>query len=261
MHQTYLLCPSLLSQKALEKLSVSCGKCSTPPHPATSPIHPIHRAIALAVMKVIGLPEQKGMGALHIPLSWHVLDDSPFSCLPPRQEYRTVEPKVNLSPLSTPLGGEPGWPQSTTSDMGKTKTGCIFEAFASTRWLWDETNRYTPVAVCPTAPWADRSAQVTRTGSILGYSRRKPQCRRWSCHVRFCSGGWNWRGFLDRSSWPLHTERHTKRQIHREVDKACVIWQEPGRVISPPHLKCFNQLYKCKCVYTSEAALSFGNVD
>lgn len=67
------------------------------------------------------------MGALHIPLSWHVLDDSPFSCLPPRQEYRTVEPNVNLSPLSTPLGGEPGWPQSTTSDMEKEKS----EAFWS----------------------------------------------------------------------------------------------------------------------------------
>lgn len=64
-------------------------------------------------------PEQKGMGVLHIPLSWHIREDSPFNCLPPKQEYRTVEPNVNFSPVSTPLGGEPGWPQSTTTHQDR----------------------------------------------------------------------------------------------------------------------------------------------
>lgn len=80
-----------------------------------------------SIKRLKQLPEQKGMGALHIPLSWHVRDVSPFSCLPPRQEYRTVEPNVNLSPLSTPFGGEPGWPQSTTRYQE--------------RWRWDKWRR------------------------------------------------------------------------------------------------------------------------
>lgn len=198
------------------------------------------------------------MGALHIPLSWHVLDDSPFSCLPPRQEYRTVEPNVNLSPLSTPLGGEPGWPQSTTSDMERRKSEAFWSLCKHKITVGAlQTNLYTLVGVCPTVLLADRSAQVIRTGRIPGYSRRKPQCRRWSSRTQFYSGEWSWQGFLDQSSWPLHTGRHTQGYRYtRDGDKACVIWQAPGRVTSLPLsalLKCFSQWNKCKLVNASGA--------
>lgn len=182
------------------------------------------------------------MGALHIPWSWHVLDDSPFSCLPPWQEYRTVEPKVNLSPLSTPLGGEPGWPQSTTWAMEWKKREDVFlkplQAWDYCVFLMcDETNRYTPGGVCPTVPSADRSAQVIQTGSILGYNHRKPQCQRWSCRAQFYSGGWSWQGFLDRSSWPLHTQRHTHGDRHTEMETKHVLFgkHQGGSFLSPLH--------------------------
>lgn len=101
----------------------------------------------------------------------------------------------------------------------------------------DETNRYTPGGVCPTVPSADRSAQVIQTGSILGYSHRKPQCQRWSCRAQFYSGGWSWQGFLDRSSWPLHTERHTQGDRYTEMETKHVLFgkHQGGSFLSPLH--------------------------
>lgn len=183
------------------------------------------------------------MGALHIPLSWHVLEDSPFSCLPPRQEYRTVEPNVNLSPLSTPLGGEPGWPQSTTSRHGKRKADALLMSMQALHYCWNPsdsservyTHLYTRVGVCPTVLLADKSAQVIRTSSILGYSQRKPQCRRWSSRTQFYSGEWSWRGFLDQSSWPLHTERRTQGNRYTKMETKHVLFgkHQGGSLLSP----------------------------
>lgn len=176
------------------------------------------------------------MGELHIPLSWHIREDSPFSCLPPRQEYRTVEPNVNFSPVSMPLGGEPGWPQSTTihQDRSGLKDQLIFTSRSTTEALLS-TNLCIREEACPTVRWVDRSAPVIRTGNNQGCSHRTPPCRKWSCHVLFYSAEWSWLGCRDRSSWPLYTERHKDGHAKTQKTdrrKTCVIWHEPGRVIS-----------------------------
>lgn len=168
------------------------------------------------------------MGELHIPLSWHIREDSPFSCLPPRQEYRTVEPNVNFSPVSMPLGGEPGWPQSTTThqDRSRLKDQLLFAWRSMTKALLS-TNLCIREEACPTVRWVDRSAPVIRTGNNQGCSHRTPPCRKWSCHVLFYSAEWSWLGCRDRSSWPLYTERHrdghAKNTKDRQEENLCYL--------------------------------------
>lgn len=94
---------------------------------------------------------------------------------------------------------------------------------------------YTLVGVCPTVLLADRSAQVIQTGRILGCSRRKPQCQRWSSRTQFYSGEWSWQGFLDQSSWPLHTGRHTQGYRYTEMETKHVLFgkHQGGSLLSP----------------------------